>query len=604
MEIGRRFPSLTLLLALSAFVLLGQSAWAVTCESGAQVSNKEQCKFFYFYNNTNRALDPRIALRVGAQKPDDTRSIALVIGIDTYPNLPNASIKAAAKDVDNLKIFLKEKQKFDEIIVIQNDSATGANIDYFLYSYLPQRASIYNHRARVLIAYSGHGIPQNGPTSASFVLSRATNLHDESNLYSLTRVRAAIEDLSKSTFHVLALLNSCYGGNVFGLGFSGENPSVSSEPGSYALTAGPSDTAVATLGGPNDGSVFFDTIIKGVGSGDADTPLKIVVGDGSVAQSGDIVRLGALNNYLTEVVEHLPSVKVAETNETFKIPPPWLGAVEPPTGIARGGFFFLAPVVVRSTTRLALDVPPGPRSSLKGRPDVKIFGPTDSYPIHGIDVASWNGQVDWAAVKSSGITFAYIRAIDPRFEENWKSAADNAIDRAPYFIFSFCRSPEFQAEQIKKVLRDHKPDLPPALDLEFFGLHGPEGKCQASLSNLEVRDHVFQVASALQSMSGRVPLIYASNQVFGEFSEDKRFKKFMVWLGNWSKSGKADSTQIELRGSNPWTLWQYHSFLKDFIMNHNRAASQFDQNVFFGTKEQYIEFKTGKTNSALQAVVQ
>ena len=53
----------------------------------------------------------------------------------------------------------------------------------------------------------------------------------------------------------------------------------------------------------------------------------------------------------------------------------------------------------------------------------------DAYAVHGIDVSRWQGPVDWPAVRSAGIAFAYIKATeggdhaDPRFPDNWQGAA-------------------------------------------------------------------------------------------------------------------------------------------------------------------------------------
>lgn len=48
------------------------------------------------------------------------------------------------------------------------------------------------------------------------------------------------------------------------------------------------------------------------------------------------------------------------------------------------------------------------------------------YPIHGIDVSKFQGDIDWNAVAYSGVKFAWIKAIeggdraDARFQANWE----------------------------------------------------------------------------------------------------------------------------------------------------------------------------------------
>ena len=51
-----------------------------------------------------------------------------------------------------------------------------------------------------------------------------------------------------------------------------------------------------------------------------------------------------------------------------------------------------------------------------------------SYPIHGIDVSRWQGNINWPQAKAAGVTFAYIKATeggdvaDPGFAINWQAA--------------------------------------------------------------------------------------------------------------------------------------------------------------------------------------
>src|SRR6202020_1483385 len=51
------------------------------------------------------------------------------------------------------------------------------------------------------------------------------------------------------------------------------------------------------------------------------------------------------------------------------------------------------------------------------------------YPIHGIDVSKFQGDIDWNAVANSGVKFAWIKATegaaraDARFQANWEGAS-------------------------------------------------------------------------------------------------------------------------------------------------------------------------------------
>ena len=64
----------------------------------------------------------------------------------------------------------------------------------------------------------------------------------------------------------------------------------------------------------------------------------------------------------------------------------------------------------------------------------------------GIDVSSYQGDIDWKKVKESGIDFAIIRigyrgygnegniVLDPKFESNYKKAKKEGIDVGIYFF--------------------------------------------------------------------------------------------------------------------------------------------------------------------------
>ena len=81
---------------------------------------------------------------------------------------------------------------------------------------------------------------------------------------------------------------------------------------------------------------------------------------------------------------------------------------------------------------------------------------TGNGPYKGIDVSAYQGVIDWAAVKESGVDFAIIRAltwsnslnyyvIDPYFEYNVRSAKANGIDVGVY-LFSYA----FNVDEIRE----------------------------------------------------------------------------------------------------------------------------------------------------------
>jgi lysozyme len=98
-----------------------------------------------------------------------------------------------------------------------------------------------------------------------------------------------------------------------------------------------------------------------------------------------------------------------------------------------------------------------------------------SYPIHGIDISRWQGDIDWASVKASGIRFAYMKAteggdhVDPSFRRNWEGARQHGIARGAYHFVYWCRPAHEQAIWFKQQIPNDPDALPPVLDVEWNG---------------------------------------------------------------------------------------------------------------------------------------
>ena len=94
---------------------------------------------------------------------------------------------------------------------------------------------------------------------------------------------------------------------------------------------------------------------------------------------------------------------------------------------------------------------------------------------YGIDVSAHQGRVDWEAVASDEIEFAYIKAseggdfVDRRFEANWAASHAAGVRRGAYHFFTFCRSGEEQARNFLETAPPETGALAPAVDLELAG---------------------------------------------------------------------------------------------------------------------------------------
>lgn len=100
----------------------------------------------------------------------------------------------------------------------------------------------------------------------------------------------------------------------------------------------------------------------------------------------------------------------------------------------------------------------------------------------GIDISSYNGEIDWKAVKNSGIDFAMIRVggrgygddgtlyADDKAVENINGAKDAGIKVGVYFFSQAVNTAEAveEADYTKKLLGDIKLDYPIAYDWEII----------------------------------------------------------------------------------------------------------------------------------------
>lgn len=98
----------------------------------------------------------------------------------------------------------------------------------------------------------------------------------------------------------------------------------------------------------------------------------------------------------------------------------------------------------------------------------------------GVDVSTWQGNINWEKVKKAGIEFAIIRigygydegemVIDKYFETNLKNAKKAGIPVGIYF-YSYAKNTTEAKEQAKwiiKTLDGEKLDLPIAFDWEIW----------------------------------------------------------------------------------------------------------------------------------------
>ncbi len=177
------------------------------------------------------------------------------------------------------------------------------------------------------------------------------------------------------------------------------------------------------------------------------------------------------------------------------------------------------------------------------------------YPVHGIDVARFQGEIDWKAAGQSGVNFAFIKAteggdhLDEKFQQNWKAARGAGVLRGAYHFYYFCRTAAEQANWfIENVPRDEKA-LPPVLDMEW---NNASPTCRFRPSPAKVRSEMRIYLSRVTAHYGKPPVIYVTPKFYKE-NQLWQVRGYHFWLRTVA------GHPTEIYPSRAWTFWQYSS---------------------------------------------
>ncbi|WP_242964455.1 GH25 family lysozyme [Pseudobutyrivibrio ruminis] len=214
---------------------------------------------------------------------------------------------------------------------------------------------------------------------------------------------------------------------------------------------------------------------------------------------------------------------------------------------------------------------------------VHINNPSKAkYPVNGVDVSAYQGQVDWDTLSSQDIDFAYIKATegstfkDSCFEYNWKEAGETDLRIGAYHFFSFESSGEKQAANFIDSVDVIPMMLPPVIDVEYYGKYQNED----DIDVVEIRAELRNMINILKEESGVNPVLYVSEETYNTIVAQE-FSDCDIWYR--SVYGKID-------GELDWTFWQYSN--RHRLNGYEGEEPFIDMNVFYGTKEEFESYGT------------
>ncbi|MFO0760273.1 MAG: GH25 family lysozyme [Byssovorax sp.] len=191
---------------------------------------------------------------------------------------------------------------------------------------------------------------------------------------------------------------------------------------------------------------------------------------------------------------------------------------------------------------------PGPREPLGAASEPIVVCPGPS-TLPGIDVSEYQGDIDWNAVKASGIVFAIARVddgfyMDKKFEQNWPAMKAAGIIRGAYQFFEPGDDPNALADiMIQKMGPLGAGDLPPTLDVEVTGGQSP--------ATIAANIHVW--VDKVSAATGRSPLIYTGKYFWNDNVGSFDFAGLPLWLAAYVQP--CPNTPDPWNG---WTMWQYN----------------------------------------------
>ena len=231
--------------------------------------------------------------------------------------------------------------------------------------------------------------------------------------------------------------------------------------------------------------------------------------------------------------------------------------------------------------RTALHTNVGPNVGL-GSPLTGVVTTPDDHAIHGIDVAKYQGSIDWSGVAGAGASFAYIKAteggdrVDPRFAENWAGAKAAGVPRGAYHFYYFCRTGAEQAAWFKANVPVDPNALPMVLDMEW----NPDSpSCKRRPPREEILREMSVFLRMIERHYGKRPAIYTSV----DFHRDVlvgAFPDYHFWLRS-----VAGHPSIRYHLSRNFTLWQHTA-----TGRIGGVTGNVDRNVFVGDTAAWRRF--------------
>lgn len=176
----------------------------------------------------------------------------------------------------------------------------------------------------------------------------------------------------------------------------------------------------------------------------------------------------------------------------------------------------------------------------------------------GIDVSKWNGNIDWNAVKNSGVSYVIIRCgyrgsstgamiEDPKFKTNIQGALNAGLKVGIYFFSQAVNEVEAveEASMTIGLIKKYSITYPVFLDVESSGGRGDH-------IDKNTRTKVIKAFCETMKNSGYKTGVYANKTWLNSYINAGELSSYKIWLAQYNSAptyaGKFDMWQYSSKG--------------------------------------------------------
>lgn len=176
--------------------------------------------------------------------------------------------------------------------------------------------------------------------------------------------------------------------------------------------------------------------------------------------------------------------------------------------------------------------------------------------VLGIDVSKWNKEIDWEAVKASGVEFVIIRCgyrgsktgvlvEDPYFRKNIEGAKAAGLDVGVYFFTQAITRGEAveEASMVLSLIKDYELEYPIFIDTEGSG-------GRADGLDVSTRTDICRAFCETIEQAEYESGVYASRNWFYNQVDDDVLSQYTIWVAEYRE---------EPLYTGRYDLWQYTS---------------------------------------------